>query len=141
MALAGAVQQAGTFARTVTASPQWVDFLRGVFTEQEQIEIVSIRSFARPGPRRMTEFGTVVQLLQLLPAADDASGYLAAGAATLLFDSEGRLTAGACRNKGDETLHTQARRFSDSADGQMAWTRDAAGRRRLAPGYMAKLCS
>lgn len=143
-----AVVQAQAFHTAIMDSPGWREFLwepsktKPIFADDAEypIEIVSIRSFARPGPRRMTEFGTIVQLVQPIVEGDDASGFLAAGAATLMFDSEGRLVALPSRPARNTSLRKEARRYSDSRDGRLAWVTDAEGKRRLERNYLKRLC-
>lgn len=107
---------------------------------RKPIEIISIRSFARPGPNGMTEFGTVVELVQKLDHRDDDSGYFAGGGATLLFDSTGRLCAGAIRRANDVKLVDIALLFSESRMGKRVWEKDSSGKRRLQAEHLKRLC-
>lgn len=147
VALDRALTQAGELASALTAE-KWSNILVGagdepgyfVGDDDKPVEIVSIRSFARPGPGRMTEFGTVVQLLQKLPTSADSSGFIAAGAATLVFDSQGRPVALAGRRANEDELSRVAKRFSDSKVGSMAWQRSATGARDLRRNLLGRLC-
>lgn len=146
IALDFAIAQAEAFYTAILESAEWKSFLceqhDPIFTDDPgyPIEIVSIRSFARPGPRRMTEFGTIVQLVQQVVDDDDASGFLAAGAVTLMFDSEGRLVACPSRPARNTALRKLARRYSDSRDGRLAWATDSEGKRKLERNYLRRLC-
>lgn len=141
MSLERAVDQASKVSQAVRESSAWAKFFGARFDLARPIEIVSIRSFARPGPRRMTEFGTVVQLLQPNGEPGGSESYLGAAAATLLFDSEGAIATCAVRPTGDQARLDEARRYTDSFAGRMAWTDDTGGGRTLARNYMRKLCS
>ena len=81
-----------------------------------------------------------MQLVQPIVEGDDASGFLAAGAATLLIDSEGRLVAHPSRPARNTALRKEARRYSDSRDGRLAWVTDVEGKRGLERNYLKRLC-
>lgn len=103
------------------------------------VQLVSMRSFARPGPGRRTELGTVVQLVQ----ASDLTGgeeLLDAGAATLVFDSAGLVVSCATRPGHRQNEMARARNFADSVPGQRFWGRDDTGRPKLRGDFLKRLC-
>lgn len=118
----------------------WQDFLARPdggcgFGTDSPVRIRSIRNFARPGPQGLTDFGTVVELVQFgsgvsMDGCADATAWL------LIFDSAGTLFA----RSGKRCRLGVAEDFAASAEGRQFWVKDD-GRLTLAPGFMMKLCS
>ncbi len=116
--------QTDEVARTLIEDEGWRNYLN--LEIGHPIEIIGIRSFARPGPDSMTEFGTVVELVDRRTSDIDRSGYLAGAGYCLVFNSAGVLTSGAYVSRGSGDTHDvkfQNRvRFCASGEGQRRWS-------------------
>ncbi|HUD94545.1 hypothetical protein [Sphingobium sp.] len=110
-------------------------------------EIIGIRSFARPGPDRMTEFGTIVEIVQRNITPRDSSGFMAGMSACLIFDSDGRLAScvrlpvmgGEAGSALDD--HRRAiERYSVSTEGARSWLQ-VNGQWTIRGNIMRRLCA
>lgn len=119
--------------------PKWLDAIFGKDAQDSKITLVSLRSFARPGPSGMTQFGTSIELSrepQTGPA--HRTGPLATDGATLVFDSQGRLTA-RCRRRYDNEHLALSRQYAESAAGKAFWTLQE-GELSVRSNYQRRMC-
>jgi hypothetical protein len=141
MALEQAAVQACAVAEAMTANEDWRAFLR--ISPERPLEIIGIRSFARPGPNGLTEFGTVVEIIGRRTDDRDRSGFLAGSGACLVFDSLGALSS--CAQLGNEESDVlqrsdRAERYCVSRQGQKSWVRTANGEWMLHENLFRRLC-
>lgn len=102
--------------------PRWLKKIFDDDYENSRITLVSLRSFARPGPSGMTQFGTSIELVrEPLAGPPHRVGPLAIDGAALVFDSEGRLVA-CCRRRCDDAHLAGSRQYAESAAGKAFWT-------------------
>ncbi|KMS56158.1 hypothetical protein V474_14365 [Novosphingobium barchaimii LL02] len=139
-----AVTQASEVAATINQSPQWRAHL-GLETAPDSgthitTEILGIRSFARPGPNGMTEFGTVVEIVSRTFGGRDRSGFMSSQGACLIFESEGKLSSCAPLSPNREARRQDIEQYSVSAQGARSWSRDSGNVWKLGSDIFAGLC-
>jgi hypothetical protein len=139
-----AVVQASNVAAAINASEAWQGYL-GLSVKLEPgtrstTEILGIRSFARPGPNGMTEFGTVVEIVGRTFGGRDKSGFMSSTGACLIFDSEGRLSSCAPLKLDREARRKDVEQYSVSGQGARSWSRDAQNVWDLRKNIFASLC-
>lgn len=119
--------------------PKWLEAIFGKDTVDARITLVSLRSFARPGPSGMTQFGTSIELVrEPLAGPSYRTGPLAIDGATLVFDSQGRLTA-RCRRRYDNEHLAWSRQYAESTAGKAFWT-IADGVLEVRDNYQRRMC-
>ncbi|EJU11490.1 hypothetical protein LH128_18629 [Sphingomonas sp. LH128] len=112
---------------------------------ETRADIVGLRSFARPGPGGMTEFGTVLEVVCRSFTDRDASGFMGATGASLVYDSAGRLMscaiepqqAGAVTGGGGRREDIEG--YAVSKEGARSWLLKQ-GRWQLRPDVARGLC-
>ena len=116
--------------------------------EPLRAEIIAMRSYARPGPAGMTEFGTVLEIVCRQVTERDTTGLMLATGACLVFDSAGQLRscalypeAGAPTGDGSEFDRRElVERYAVSPQGARSWIRDN-GRWQLRTNITRHLCA
>ncbi|WP_209347638.1 hypothetical protein [Pontixanthobacter sp. CEM42] len=121
LALGPATEQIREVVEELRAA-HWLDAIFGKDAKNSKITLISLRSFARPGPSGMTQFGTSIELLrEPLDGLSSRFGPLAIDGVTLVFDSEGHLTA-RCRRRYDDAHLAWSRQYAESSAGKAFWT-------------------
>ncbi|WP_404476244.1 hypothetical protein [Novosphingobium sp. BL-52-GroH] len=139
-----AVLQASAVAAAINASEAWQAHL-GLLVPREPgtrttTEILGIRSFARPGPNGLTEFGTVVEIVGRTFGGRDRSGFMSSQGACLIFGSEGRLSSCAPLARDREARRKDIEQYSVSGQGARSWYRDDRSVWNLRENIFSSLC-
>ncbi|PNU03280.1 hypothetical protein [Novosphingobium guangzhouense] len=141
LSLDTAVVQSGEVATHMNgaAAGAWRDLL-GLEARRAGAEIVALRSFARPGPGGLTEFGTVLEIVSRSVTERDSSGYMEATGACLVYDSGGRLVSCAIdRPRPDDDRRQDIEGYAISKEGARSWV-IRQGTWQLRPDVARALC-